>query len=737
MDGQLYPEVRLCLANQRIQQLYKELDLCITVSRAKEMELDNLLEACELFAREQTIKIECAEDGRWILYPARAYCDLPALTSGTCVRIGRGKLSGKPAIVRSHVDWLHGEGLPLGFEIGFVVEIPGRKKPLKRTFKLEELEVIPFVAGTQVAILGEAGKAARGIRLVKGICACGTIKTFRFHQLRNNKSRCCGCLRSKLFRQIKTVHGMCNHPLYEVWARIMNSCYMEVGRDYKYYGGKGVRVYEPWHDVQTFIEQVPLPPGEGYCLTRKDRNLDFQPGNIEWVRSTEFLKGDRNARSTSFQYKDQSLNLRELSDELGVSYSTIKRWTKKGMLSMATNTTELMQAVREVVDQMLIDKETITVKTVGAKLGFSVGVFCRAENAEVKDFINSYRRTKGVSTRVEDEETITTTVEETPEEIITTIEVERRGSEFTELEKKEHQLECWKSIFRDKEAEFQQMAESLEVSQERVLELSVEREALSTEAKTLKEEVRELKRENSLLRSRVSEPQLIQTKSQGEIAIALIASRLQLLQGWGKPRPHLDLECQLLQGLLQSLEANPDSGELIESILQNILYADSVWQSFQQSDSQPPPLNQKPKVLSTKPSETGLPYIKLATPYAFNVISGKSEISLNNVPTIFHHQTYPYRVLIYQSRVSGMSEPRLPQGNKLGGCFLGIADLIAIKTIPDNSAYRHCLIFEPVIKLEKPIDMKLPRGVGGLIETEKVSKFAHIIKNFELNELAS
>jgi hypothetical protein len=183
------PELRLLLAREYIQQLYQELGE--RFSRAKEVEVDSLLEACELFAREQKIRIEC-ENQEWILYPEVPWCELSAIGVGTCVRVGvKGKFFQQAGIVRSHVAWLHSESLPLGFDVGFVVEVAGTR----RTFKPTELEVIPFVRGTQVAIIGEAGRIKWGKRFVLGMCACGQVKTFRYNHLTGNNSRCCGCLR--------------------------------------------------------------------------------------------------------------------------------------------------------------------------------------------------------------------------------------------------------------------------------------------------------------------------------------------------------------------------------------------------------------------------------------------------------------------------------------------------------------------------------------------------------------
>ncbi len=93
-----------------------------------------------------------------------------------------------------------------------------------------------------------------------------------------------------------TTHGLSHHPLYPFWSRMMSRCYNRKLRQFKDWGGRGIRVCPRWHSVQLFIEDIessigrPLP---GMTLDRTDNNSDYGPGKVRWAtRATQ----NRNSR---------------------------------------------------------------------------------------------------------------------------------------------------------------------------------------------------------------------------------------------------------------------------------------------------------------------------------------------------------------------------------------------------------------------------------------------------------
>jgi len=93
-------------------------------------------------------------------------------------------------------------------------------------------------------------------------------------------------------------HGLHHHPLYAIWRQMMRRCYAIDRPGYQHWGGRGIRVHEPWHDVRVFIADVeaeigPRPDGKYpsgyplYTLDRVDNEGDYRPGNVRWATMAE------------------------------------------------------------------------------------------------------------------------------------------------------------------------------------------------------------------------------------------------------------------------------------------------------------------------------------------------------------------------------------------------------------------------------------------------------------------
>jgi len=95
-------------------------------------------------------------------------------------------------------------------------------------------------------------------------------------------------------------------PLHEAWRNILRRCEDPTSKRYADWGGRGIKVHEPWHDFRVFVEDVlaeigPRPEGRypsgmpRYTLDRRNNNGHYEPGNIQWA--TAFVQV-RNRRTT-------------------------------------------------------------------------------------------------------------------------------------------------------------------------------------------------------------------------------------------------------------------------------------------------------------------------------------------------------------------------------------------------------------------------------------------------------
>lgn len=91
-------------------------------------------------------------------------------------------------------------------------------------------------------------------------------------------------------------HGLSFHPLYRMWQGMMARCYHQAHAGFKNYGARGITVYQPWHDVTTYIawvEQNLGPRPGGHSMDRIDNDRGYEPGNLRWATNSTQSKNQR------------------------------------------------------------------------------------------------------------------------------------------------------------------------------------------------------------------------------------------------------------------------------------------------------------------------------------------------------------------------------------------------------------------------------------------------------------
>jgi len=155
------------------------------------------------------------------------------------------------------------------------------------------------------------------------ICKCGNTVTVTTGALRSGLTRSCGCLKNENASTINFKHGGRGTEEYHAWCDMKTRCLNPNFKDYKYYGGRGIKICEKWIDsFENFINDMGLKPGHNYSLDRKDTNKDYEPENCKWSTYKEQCRNRRNNLLIDFNGK--TITLAELSEKTGLDWHLLR-----------------------------------------------------------------------------------------------------------------------------------------------------------------------------------------------------------------------------------------------------------------------------------------------------------------------------------------------------------------------------------------------------------------------------
>lgn len=139
----------------------------------------------------------------------------------------------------------------------------------------------------------------RGYReMAECLCDCGKSTIVQVENLKSGHTTSCGCEKIRA----NTTHGYSDHPAYTILEGMVDRCYNQNARAYKYYGGRGIIICNKWRKNAGLFVKWAIENGykKGLSIERKDVNGNYEPKNCEFIPMSMQAKNTRKAMRLEF-----------------------------------------------------------------------------------------------------------------------------------------------------------------------------------------------------------------------------------------------------------------------------------------------------------------------------------------------------------------------------------------------------------------------------------------------------
>lgn len=149
-------------------------------------------------------------------------------------------------------------------------------------------------------------------------CKCGNKIQLHASRIIDPKRKSCGCIlreNHRKFGEKNITHGMTNTKLYKTYRSMLDRCYNSKIKNYKDYGGRGIKVCDEW--VQSFENFQKWAMNNGYSeskdrlsqsLDRIDVNGDYEPSNCRWANPKTQTMNKRNTYKAYYNGEEWTLS---------------------------------------------------------------------------------------------------------------------------------------------------------------------------------------------------------------------------------------------------------------------------------------------------------------------------------------------------------------------------------------------------------------------------------------------
>ena len=109
-------------------------------------------------------------------------------------------------------------------------------------------------------------------------------------------------------------------PTYRSWQMMKNRCLNPNATDYKYYGGKGIKIDPAWLTYEGFVAAMGLRP-VGLTLDRENGNKHYVADNCRWA--TKQMQSRNRAYTVDLTFNGRVHKVWEWAEELCIKPTTL------------------------------------------------------------------------------------------------------------------------------------------------------------------------------------------------------------------------------------------------------------------------------------------------------------------------------------------------------------------------------------------------------------------------------
>ena len=120
----------------------------------------------------------------------------------------------------------------------------------------------------------------------------------------------------------KSTHGLSKTGVYQIWLNVKDRCRNPNNPYFHNYGGRGITIHPDLaNDFLKFRDEVGPRPSPRHTLDRKDNDLPYQPGNLQWATKKEQARNQR--KNVLMTLNGRTQPLAAWAEEIGLVPSTL------------------------------------------------------------------------------------------------------------------------------------------------------------------------------------------------------------------------------------------------------------------------------------------------------------------------------------------------------------------------------------------------------------------------------